>query len=146
MALMNKRKNDVRGRNAQYDDFHETLAPTAQPMYRNTAEPRVYREIGQVERPTALSGLINLVGTILSLLLALRILMGLVNPDQSNSLIASLYNVTDWLVRPLASLIGLQSFSNGRYLDWAAVATLAVVSLLTYALSRLFARRASIVE
>ncbi len=115
----------------QGDDFHETLA---QPMPNRT-----YRsEIEQIEAPSALEQLVRYVVVLLDLLLAVRFVISLFTTNTSNSFVAFIFGLTNWLVAPFQAIFGATpTGSIGGYFDWSALAAIAVVSILAAIIIRL---------
>jgi uncharacterized protein YggT (Ycf19 family) len=113
------------------DDFRETLAaPIPNRTYRS--------EIEDFEHPSALEQLVRYVAVLLDVLLAIRFVISLFTTNTTNSFVAFIYGLTNWLVAPFQALFGhAPANATGGYFDWAALAAMVVVSVLAALIIRL---------
>ena len=109
----------------QYDDFGETMPAT----------PGYYREpVVQASPVTMLERFISLVAGILNVLLAIRFVFSLLNVNTSNAFGAFIYNTTNWMTTPFASLFNYNPSSGIGYFDLPAIVAIVVVSLVAWGL------------
>lgn len=112
--------------------FRESLAaPVPARTYRSPALPAT--------RPGTLEMLIRYIAVILGLLLALRFVISLFKSTRTGTAVGALYGLTDWIVRPFERVLPQPPASSmvTGYFNWAAIAALAVVLIVTAILLRL---------
>jgi hypothetical protein len=117
---------------SDYQDFHESLAaPVPNRTYRS--------QVDLIDtQPSLFEQVIRLIGGILIVLLAGRLITGLFTSDPNNPVVAFFWNATNWLVWPFQALLGQPEINATRgFFDWPAVAAIVAVSVIAALLVRL---------